>query len=151
MYRPAFDVLVEWDRGQGFRTIYEAFTPLVEAWQIARGGSDLRYVRDGLDLSLPRSAKGRLRVVSHSGERVRATLGGENLDGFPVALGEQTFEFSIYPNGRVRLVDASGQHEGRIEDWHAMQGHDHGDRLRRITEQRQPEVPVPYPFNREPD
>jgi hypothetical protein len=151
MYRPAFDVLVEWDRGQGFRTVYEAFTPLVEAWQIARGGSDLRYIRNGLDLSLPRSARGKLRVVSHSGERVRATLGGESLDGFPVALSEQNFEFSIYPNGRISLVDAGGEHEGRIEDWYAMQGHDHGDRLRRITEQRQPEVPVPYPFNREPD
>jgi molecular chaperone DnaK (HSP70) len=151
MYRPAFDVLVEWDRGQGFRTIYEAFTPLVEAWQIARGGSDLRYVRNGLDLSLPRSARGKVRVVSHAGERVRATLGGENLDGFAVALSEQNFEFSIFPNGRIRLIDASGQHEGRIEDWYARQGHDHGDRLRRIADQRQPEVPVPYPFNREPD
>ncbi len=117
IYRPAFDVLVEWDRGHGFRTVYEAFTPLVEAWQIARGGSDLRYVRNGLDLSLPRSAKGKLRVVSHSGEGVRATLGGQNLDGFPVALSEQKFEFSIYPTGRIRLIDASGAHEGRIEDW----------------------------------
>ncbi len=110
MYRPAFDVMVEWDRGREFRTVYDAFTPLVEPWQIAHGGNDLRYVRNGRDLRLPRLARGRLRVVSHSGERVHATLGEVNLDGFPVALGEQTFEFSIYPNGRIRLVDASGRY-----------------------------------------
>ena len=42
------------------------------------------------------------------------------MKGFPVTLSEQQFEFSIFPNGRMRLIDASGQHEGRIEDWEAM-------------------------------
>jgi molecular chaperone DnaK (HSP70) len=118
MYRPAFDILVEWGHANECRTVYEAFTPLVEPWQIARGGSDLRFVRTGLDLRLPRLARGRVRVMSHSGERVHATLGGVDLDGFPVAVSEQTFEFSIYPNGRIRLVDAGGQYDGQIEDWH---------------------------------
>ncbi len=150
MYRPAFDILVEWDRGSEFRTLYEAFTPLVEAWQIVQGGSDLRFTRNGLDLSLPRKAtKGRLRVVSHSGQKVRASLGGDSLDGFPVALSEQKFEFSIYPNGRIRLTDGSGTHEGHVEDWYAMQGHDHGERLTSIASQRQPEEPVHYPFDRD--
>ncbi len=120
MYRPAFDVLVEWDRGAEFRTVYEAFTPLVEPWQIVQGGSDLRFLRTGLDLSLPRTGQGRLRVVSHSGQPVRASLGGANLDGFPVALSEQKFGFSIYPNGRIRLVDRGGSHEGHVTDWHTM-------------------------------
>jgi len=119
MYRPAFDVLAEWGQGHEFRTIYDAFTPLVEPWQIARGGSDLRYVRNGRDLRLPRLARGRLRVVSHSGDRVHATLGDVNLDGFPVALSEQNFEFSVYPNGRIRVVDAAGQYDGQIADWHS--------------------------------
>ena len=30
-YRPAFDIVVEWDRGRERRTLYEAFTPLVAA------------------------------------------------------------------------------------------------------------------------
>ena len=136
--------------GNEFRTLYEAFTPLVEAWQIVQGGSDLRFTRNGLDLSLPRKAKkGRLRVVSHSGRKVRASLGGDSLDGFPVALSEQRFEFSIYPNGRIRLTDGGGTHEGQVDDWYAMQGHDHGERLMRIASPRQPEEPVHYPFDRD--
>ena len=118
MYRPSFDVLLEWEGD--FRTVYEAFTPLVERWQIARGGTDLRYVRNGLDLNLPREGKGRLRVVSQSGDGIRATLGSDSLDGFPVALSEQKFEFSIFPNGRVRLTDGSGTYEGHVGSWHTM-------------------------------
>jgi hypothetical protein len=121
MYRPAFDILLEWDGGKEFRVVYDAYTPLVESWQIAQGGSELCYFRTGLDLSLPRDGRGRLRVVSHSGQKVRATLGGKNIDGFPVALSEQKFEFAIYPNGRIRLTDAEGTHDGAIENWHSMQ------------------------------
>jgi molecular chaperone DnaK (HSP70) len=121
MYRPAFDILLEWDRGGEFRVVYDAFTPLVESWQIAQGGSELCYLRTGLDLSLPRDGNGRLRVVSHTGQRVRATLGGKHLDGFPVAMSEQKFEFAIYPNGRVRMTDAGGTHDGQIDNWHTMQ------------------------------
>jgi molecular chaperone DnaK (HSP70) len=138
MYRPAFDVLLEWDRGGEFRVVYDAFTPLVESWQIAQGGSELCYLRTGLDLDLPRDgqvqrgtsaslvprsdvgARGRLRVVSHTGQRVRVTLGGKNLDGFPVAMSEQKFEFAIYPNGRIRMTDAAGTHDGQIDNWHTM-------------------------------
>jgi molecular chaperone DnaK (HSP70) len=120
MYRPAFDILLEWDRGGEFRVVYDAFTPLVESWQIAQGGSELCYLRTGLDLSLPRDGSGRFRVVSHTGQRVRATLGGKNLDGFPVAMSEQKFEFAIYPNGRIRMTDAGGTHDGQIDNWHTM-------------------------------
>jgi hypothetical protein len=119
MYRPAFDVLLEWDRGQDFRTVYEAFTPLVERSQIARGDDELRYLRTGRDLSLPRGGRAKLRVVSHSGERLRANLAGRALDGFPVALGD-SFEFAIHPDGRIRLTDAAGTHDGRVEDWHQL-------------------------------
>jgi len=120
MYRPAFDVLLEWNRGQEFRTVYEAFTPLVERSQIARGEDDLRYTRNGRDLSLPRNGKGKLRVVSYSGERLRATIGSRNLDGFPVALSDEKFGFSIYPDGRIRMTDGAGTFEGRVDDWHRL-------------------------------
>jgi molecular chaperone DnaK (HSP70) len=119
MYRPAFDVVLDWADGRGFRTVYEAFTPLVEAAQLAPGGGDLRFIRTGADLGLPREGAGRLRVVSYSDSKVRATLGGAKLDGFAVAFADQ-FEFSIYPNGRIRITDASGVHEGQIEDWHTI-------------------------------
>ena len=32
-----------------------------------------------------------------------------------------------------------------------MQGHDHGERLRKIAPPRQPDLPVHYPFNVERD
>lgn len=120
MYRPAFDVVLECGRGQEARTVYRAFTPLVEPSQITRGGTDLRYVRTGADLKVPESGSGRLRVVSHTGSKIRATLGGRPLDGFPVALSDQKFEFSIYPHGRIRLVDAAGTHDGQLDDWHTI-------------------------------
>lgn len=119
MYRPAFDVALEWDDGRGFRTIYEAFTPLVEAVQVARGSADLRYVRTGPELGLPRRGTGILRVKSYSDTRVRATVGGAKLDGYGVTLSDD-FEFSIYPNGRIKIVDGVGTHEGQIEDWHTI-------------------------------
>jgi len=120
MYRPAFDVSLEWDdRRRGFRTVYEAFTPLVEAVQVARGSADLRYVRTGAELGLPRTGTGTLRVKSYADGRVRATVNGVKLDGFMVTLSE-SFEFSIYPNGRLKIVDGVGTHEGQIEDWHTI-------------------------------
>jgi molecular chaperone DnaK (HSP70) len=121
MYRPAFDILLEWNHAKDFAAVYEAYTPLVERSQLARTGADeLRYYRSGRDLSLPRSAKGKLRVVSHSGERLRASLAGRNLDGFPVAVSADSFEFAIYPDGRIYLADGAGEYEGRVEDWHRL-------------------------------
>jgi molecular chaperone DnaK (HSP70) len=118
MYRPAFDILLEWDHRHESRTVYQAFTPLVEPRQIARGGNDLRYIRSGHDLDLPTTGSGHLRVVSHTASTTHATLGDRRLDGFPVALSGEKFEFSIYPHGGVRLVDGAGTHEGHLGDWH---------------------------------
>lgn len=120
MYRPAFDVVIEWEGGRHTQTIYEAFTPLVEPRQIIRGGSDLRFVRTGQDLLLPSAGEGRLRVVSYADAPFDARLGDAGLDGFPVVLSGQKFEFSIYPNGRIRMVDGAGTHEGRVDSWHTV-------------------------------
>ena len=116
-YRPAFDIVVEWDRGREQRTVYEAFTPLVQPRQIVDGDGDLRLVRTGTDLALPSKGKGKLRLVSYSDERVSATLGDRRLDGFPVLLDEQKFEFSIFPDGRLRLVDGGGTYDGHLDGW----------------------------------
>jgi len=87
---------------------------------LRRGSSDIRYVRTARGLSLPRTGTGTIRVVSHNGSPVRSTLGGRSLDGFPVAIDAEKFEFSLYPYGRIRLVDAAGTHEGQFEDWHLI-------------------------------
>lgn len=112
LYRPAFDIHVEWEGDS--RTVYESYTPLVEPWQIAQGASDLRYIRTGHDLALPNAGKGRLRFVSHAGDRIWAHINGSHLDGFAVAFSGQKFEFSIYPNGRIRLTDATGTYDGAL-------------------------------------
>jgi actin-like ATPase involved in cell morphogenesis len=147
MYRPALDIFLEW--ADESRLVYQAYTPIVPPWLTFVGGTDLRYTRNGLDLDLPRSGNGRLRVVSYTGERVRATLGGRSLDGFPVALSEQVFEFSLYPSGRLRMVDGVGEFVGQLDDWHVMIEPDHGDRMARLVEPRVPDVAVEYPFNME--
>jgi hypothetical protein len=147
MYRPALDIYIEW--ADQSRLIYQAYTPVVPPWLTFVGGSDLRYVRNGLDLELPRTGAGRLRVVAYTGDRLRATLGGRSLDGFPVALSEQRFEFSLYPNGRLRMVDGVGEFSGTLDDWHVMLGHDHAERVARLVEPRTPDLPVEYPFNLE--
>jgi hypothetical protein len=147
MYRPALDIFLEWEDQS--RLVYQAYTPVVPPWLTFVGGSNLRFSRNGLDLDLPKTGNGRLRVVSYTGERLRATLGGRGLDGFPVALREQTFEFSLYPNGRLRMVDGVGEFEGRLDDWHMMVEQDHAERVAQLVEPRVPEVRVEYPFNME--
>ncbi|HEY7223701.1 MAG TPA: Hsp70 family protein [Micromonosporaceae bacterium] len=147
MFRPALDIWIEW--ADQSRLLYQAYTPVVAPWQTFVGGSHLRYVRNGLDLDLPRGGTGQLRVVSYTGGASRATLGGKSLDGFPVALCEQQFEFSLYPNGRLRMVDGAGEFEGQLDDWHVMVGADHDQRLARLVEPRLPEPTVEYPFNME--
>ncbi|MBB5869652.1 molecular chaperone DnaK (HSP70) [Allocatelliglobosispora scoriae] len=114
MYRPALDILLEWDGGQQSRTVYDAYTPLIAPGQLSRGGRDLRFIRTGRELDLPPSGTGRLRVVAYADDGVPATLGGTDLDGFPVALSDQAFEFSIFPDGRIRLIDAGGAYEGHV-------------------------------------
>jgi hypothetical protein len=147
MYRPALDIFLEWEDQS--RLVYQAYTPVVAIWQTFVGGADLRYVRNGLDLDLPRTGSATLRAVSYTGRRGQATLGGRNLDGFPVALNDQVFEFSLYPNGRLRMVDGIGEFEGRLDDWHVVLGDDHAQRVARLVEPRLPDEPLVYPHNME--
>jgi molecular chaperone DnaK (HSP70) len=116
VFRPSFDLLLEWDQGREFRTVYEAYTPIVGVSAIAGPGDNLRYVRRGSELALPQTGRGRFRVVSHSGDRIHATLGDRDLDGYPVAFTAR-FEFSIYPDGRIRLRDEAGIVDGLVKDW----------------------------------
>jgi molecular chaperone DnaK (HSP70) len=115
-YRPAFDIVLDWDDGQESRAVYEAYTPLVQAGRIGRGG-ELCYTRTGREIGVPPSGKGRLRLVSHTGGPVQATLGAAGIEDFVAELNGERFAFSVFPDGRLRLADGSGTHEGRIADW----------------------------------
>ena len=80
----------------------------------------MRHVREHGAEKGDRTGTGTLRVVSYNGGPVRSTLGGRSLDGFPVSIDAEKFELSLYPYGRIRLVDAAGTHEGQFEDWHLI-------------------------------
>jgi molecular chaperone DnaK (HSP70) len=153
MFRPGFDITVEWSGASGVerRPLYQAYTPLYQPWQVAQGGAELCYRRDGLDLGLPRSGQGWLRTSSPSGERVTAGLHGKQLDGFPVALSEQAFDFRIYCDGRIRMVDGAGPYEGHILGWQSIQARDHDAREDRRRYVPEPEIEVYYPFDRDRD
>lgn len=120
MYRPALDIQLKIDGRSEPVRLYEAFTPLMDQGKLRGGSSDIRYVRTGRDLRLPASATGTIKVVSHNGSAIRSTLDGRSLDGFPVTIDGQKFEFSLYPYGRIQLVDAAGTHEGQFDDWHII-------------------------------
>jgi hypothetical protein len=120
MYRPALDIVLDIDDRRVASVLYEAFTPLMDQGKLRGGSKEIRYVVTGRDLKLPATGSGTVRVVSHNGGPVASTLDGRSLDGFPVAIDGQKFEFSLYPYGRIRLVDAAGTHEGQFDDWHII-------------------------------
>ncbi len=146
MFRPGFDVVLDWDEGRQRRTLYEAYSPLYEQWQVARGGSDLCHRRTGLDITLPRSGEGWLRASSPGGEPVGAVLDGRLLDGFRVFLSEQKFDFKIYCDGRIRLTDGNGYYEGHVDGWQSIMGRDHDERVRGFDPEPEPDIEVEYPF-----
>lgn len=120
MYRPALEIQLRVEGRRDPITLYEAFTPLMDQGKLRGGSTDIRYVRTGRDLRLPSAGTGTIRVISHNGGPVRSTLDGRGLDGFPVTIDGQKFEFSLYPHGAIRLVDAAGTHEGQFDDWHII-------------------------------
>jgi molecular chaperone DnaK (HSP70) len=120
VFRPALGILLECDGRAEPYSLYEAFTPLMDQGKLRSGSKEIRHVRNGRDLRLPSTGSGRIRVVSYNGSPASAALDGRSLDGFPVAIDAQKFEFSIYPYGRIRLVDAAGTHEGQLDDWHVI-------------------------------
>ena len=68
-----------------------------------------------------------------------------------MALSEQAFDFRIYCDGRIRMVDANGPYEGHILGWQAIRARDHAAREDRRRYVPEPEIPVYYPFDRDRD
>jgi molecular chaperone DnaK (HSP70) len=120
MYRPALDILLELENRRVATVLYEAFTPMMSQGALRAGSREIAYTVRGRDLKLPATGTGTIRVVSHNGSPVASTLDGRSLDGFPVAIDGQKFEFTLYPYGRIRMVDAAGTHEGHLDDWHVI-------------------------------
>ncbi len=150
MHRPSFDVLLEWPGGGV--TLYEAYTPLFDGWQIQSGQSLLGYTRR-LDRSgFPQDGWGRLRVVTPSGETLAlrdAPAPGRtpvvHPSGVDIRFGSHQMTFKLYTDGRIHLTDGAGFENTVLADgWQAILGPDSAP---------EPQVvPAPrthYPFNRE--
>ena len=116
MLRPAFDVLLECDDGQEFRLLCEAFLPILGNCKIAGGGDQLRYechARLGTAGERKGQAAGRVPLRATATGHPRRSPTGRTSDR-----AGPRFEFSIYPDPRIRVVEANGIVDGLVEDWH---------------------------------
>jgi molecular chaperone DnaK (HSP70) len=125
LHRPAFDFILEWDGGKRHSTLYEAYTPLYEPWQIASGRTRLGYECRGRDLALPSAGRAYLRAVSATGQPVAITVDGRPEQRIPVQFGPHDLAFKIYCDGTVALTDGIGhQFQARVDRWPIIVGRD---------------------------
>ncbi len=120
LHRPGFDLVLEWDGGR--HTLYEAFTPLYQPWEVYSGHSELGYERRVLADELPGAGTGLLRVRSTSGRPVALAMDGSTVDGLAVRFGADVV-FRAYADGRISIVDAGGPVRVRCAAWPVLTDH----------------------------
>jgi len=148
LHRPSFDFVLEWDHGREQRVLYEAYTPLYDQVQVARGNNFLGHSWHARYPDVAREGEGVLRVLSQTGEPVRLELDGAPMDGIPVKFGSHPFSFKIYCGGQILVSDGSGMTFGaRVDRWPVVKGHDFEMKLALSTRPAEVEPPVFYPFN----
>jgi molecular chaperone DnaK (HSP70) len=148
LHRPSFDFVLEWDHGREQRVLYEAYTPLYDQVQVARGNNFLGHSWHARYPDVAREGDGVLRVLSPTGEPVRLELDGVPMDGIPVRFGSHPFSFKIYCGGQILVSDGSGRtFEARVDRWPVVKGHDFEMKLALSTRPPEPEPEVFYPFN----
>lgn len=131
LHRPGFDFVL--DSAIGRVTAYQAFTPLVEPWQVYSGGSGLGYERRLRPPDVPVTGVGTLRAVTPSGRQLAMRVDGEFVDGVPVRFGPAEVVLAISCDGRIDLADGlGGSAAWRTEGW-PVPGLDHaGPALHRL-------------------
>ncbi len=123
LHRPGFDFVLDCEFGRV--VAYEAYTPLYEPWQVYSGHSELGYVRRLRPPEVPTRGFATLRAVAGSGEPLTMRLDGQRIDGLPVRLGLADIVFSLGCDGRLELIDATGEVTTlRAEGW-PVPGRDH--------------------------
>jgi molecular chaperone DnaK (HSP70) len=148
LHRPSFDFVLEWDHGREQRMLYEAYTPLYDQAQVARGNNFLGHSWHARHGDVARDGEGVLRVQSPTGERVGLEIDGAPMDGIPVRFGSHPFSFKIYCGGQILVSDGSGRTFGaRVDRWPVVKGHDFEMKLALSTRPEEPEPAVEYPFN----
>ncbi len=148
LHRPAFDFILEWDGGRERRMLYEAYTPLYDHTQVARGVTFLGH--DWSNKRYPdvgREGSGVLRVLSPTGDRVQLELDGEVMDGLRVRFGSKGFSFKIYCGGQILISDGVGRRLSmRVTNWPVVRGADYAMKLllTQVREESDPIVPWYY-------
>jgi hypothetical protein len=141
LHRPSFDFVLEWDNGAEQRVLYEAYTPLYDPVQVARGNTFLGHSWHARYPEVAREGSGVLRVLSPTGESVRLEIDGQQMDGIQVRFGSKGFSFKIYCGGQILITDGIGrQHSVRVDKWPVVKGRDF---VAKLLMSRAPETPEP--------
>jgi molecular chaperone DnaK (HSP70) len=157
LHRPCFDFVLEWDGdrqsggGRQRRVLYEAYTPLYDPGQVARGNTFLGHSWHARYPDVAREGTGVLRVVSPTGEPVTLEIDGVSMDGLRVGFGSHEFSFKIYCGGQILISDGRGKrHAVRVDSWPVVRGKDHEAKLL-LTKEKIVADPVVAWYHRDRD
>lgn len=126
LHRPGLDFVIEWEEAGQHRehTVYRAYSPLYEPWQVTSGRSDLGYERHGRELSGPPGGDGVLRVRAPAGEPLGLVFEGQEMDGLRMTFGPDVY-FKLYCDGRIAIRDGAGRNIlMRSEGWPVIEDGD---------------------------
>jgi molecular chaperone DnaK len=147
LHRPAFDFVLEWDGGKQRKMLYEAYTPLYDQVQVARGNTFLGHDWHARYPEVAREGMGVVRVISPTGDPVRMEMDGQVMDGIQVRFGGRPFSFKIYCGGQILISDGTGKrHSLRVSTWPVVRGHDYAVKLllTQVPEESDPVLPWYY-------
>src|SRR6266536_23519 len=148
LYRPGFDFTLTWGGGQSL-TLYEAYTPLFEMYQLSAMAEPSFAYRAGPRQGIPRQRQGELCVSTPAGDTVNLVHWDRSgrprvIERLHVRFGFHELLFRLHCDGRVHLTDGTNEdHKLRVEPWPVIHATDS-----RPEPQDPPDLPVYYPFNK---
>jgi molecular chaperone DnaK (HSP70) len=151
LHRPSFDFVLEWDNGRQRTVLYEAYTPLYDPGQVARGNTFLGHSWYGKYPEIPRDGVGVLRLYSPTNEPVSMAIDGTSMDGIQIAFGAREVSFKIYCGGSIIISDGVGrEHSVRVAKWPVVRGLDFDVKLEMSQAPEVPDPPVAW-YHRDRD
>jgi molecular chaperone DnaK (HSP70) len=151
LHRPGFDFILEWQEGDRSEqhTVYPAYTPFYEPWQVMHGQTYLGYEWRAKDFPGPQQGNAVLRVQSTSGQRLGLEFDGQPMDGISLRLGRNMM-VKLYCNGQILIRDGGGRsYHLRVDRWPVMRGRDHAQLVLRSAEDQTRTPPTPWYHEKE--
>ncbi|MEV7226954.1 Hsp70 family protein [Polymorphospora sp. NPDC051019] len=151
LHRPGFDFVLEWQHAGQHReqTVYPAFTPFYEPWQVLNGQTNLGYEWWGQDFVGPGDGVAVFRVRSTSGDHLGLTFDGQAMDGFRVRLGRHLM-VKLYCDGRILIRDGTGRaFDMRVDRWPVLRGRGAARLKLRSVAAGSPTPPTPWFLEKE--